>query len=435
MAIAYEKIVTATQTRYIITALLFITGVINYLDRTNLSITAPTLSNEMHIDPVTMGWLFSAFGWTYTALQVPGGWLADRVHPKVLYPLSILVWSIATLSLGFVAGLTSLFILRLLVGSFEAPAYIMNNRIVTTWFPERERASTIGIYTSAQYVGLGFLTPLLVWMEAGYGWRSVFIFTGILGLVVAAAWAFVYRDPSRFKGTNQAERDLIAEGGGIPDLSTRLAAQQSKRAAFSWQDLGIVLSRKKLWGIYIGQFCYLASANFFLTWFPTYLVQYRHLDFIKAGFYASIPFLAGFAGVLVSGFFSDGLLRRGFTLGASRKIPVLVGIALSVLIIGAQLVESPEFIILFLAIAFFGTGMASITWSYVSALAPERLIGLTGGVFNLFGGLSGVVIPIAIGYLVQAGGFSAALTLCSGLAIVAALSYIFLVGKMERVAE
>jgi ACS family D-galactonate transporter-like MFS transporter len=435
MTAFYATAATATRTRYTVTALLFITGVINYLDRTNLSITAPNLSSEMHIDPVTMGWLFSAFGWTYTALQVPGGWLADRVHPKVLYPLSILVWSIATLSLGFVAGLASLFILRLLVGTFEAPAYIMNNRIVTTWFPERERASTIGIYTSAQYVGLGFLTPLLVWMEAGYGWRSVFVFTGVLGLAVAAIWALVYRDPDRFRGTNQAERDLIAEGGGIPDLSTRLAAQQSKRDAFSWHDLAIVLSRKKLWGIYIGQFCYLASANFFLTWFPTYLVQYRHLDFIKAGFYASIPFLAGFAGVLVSGFFSDALLRRGFTLGASRKIPVLVGIALSVLIIGAQFVDAPELIILFLAIAFFGTGMASITWSYVSALAPERLIGLTGGVFNLFGGLSGVIIPIAIGYLVQAGGFGAALAMCSLLAIIAAFSYIFLVGKMERVAE
>jgi ACS family D-galactonate transporter-like MFS transporter len=92
-------------------------------------------------------------------------------------------------------------------------------------------------------------------------------------------------------------------------------------------------------------------------------------------------------------------------------------------------------IITFLAIAFFGTGMASITWSYVSALAPERLIGLTGGVFNLFGGLSGVVIPIAIGYLVQGGSFGPALTLCSVLAVVAALSYIFLVGRMERVKE
>lgn len=424
-----------SRTRFIITALLFLTGVINYLDRTNLSITAPSLSGELKIDPVTMGWLFSAFGWTYTAMQIPGGWLADRVHPRVVYPLTILVWSIATLSLGFVAGIVSLFILRLAVGVFEAPSYIVNNRIVTTWFPERERASTIGIYISAQYVGLGFLTPVLVWIEAGCGWRSVFILTGILGLIAAVLWATIYRDPQQFPGTNDAELDLIKTGGGVPELSSRLVSEQANRKTFSWTDLRIVLSKKKLWGLYIGQFSYLASANFFLTWFPTYLVQYRHLDFIKAGFYASVPFLAGFAGVLVSGFISDALLRSGFSLSASRKIPVLTGIALSVLIAGAQFVESPPLIILFLAVAFFGTGMASITWSYVSALAPERLIGLTGGVFNLFGGLSSIVIPIAIGYLVQGGNFAPALALCSILAIIAALCYVFLVGRMDRVVE
>jgi ACS family D-galactonate transporter-like MFS transporter len=429
------SLATPSRTRYIITALLFITGVINYLDRTNLSITAPSLSGELKIDPVTMGWLFSAFGWTYTAMQLPGGWLADRVHPRVIYPLTILVWSIATLSLGFVAGIYSLFILRLAVGVFEAPSYIVNNRIVTTWFPERERATTIGIYISAQYVGLGFLTPVLIWIEGVYGWRSVFMLTGVLGIIAAILWAVVYRDPGKFKGTNEAELKLIKDGGGVPELSSRLVEEQAGRKSFSWTDLKVVLSKKKLWGLYIGQFSYLASANFFLTWFPTYLVQYRHMDFIKAGLYASVPFLAGFAGVLVSGFLSDGLLKSGYSLSASRKIPVLTGIALSVLIVGAQFVESPALIIMFLAIAFFGTGMASITWSFVSAIAPERLIGLTGGVFNLFGGLSSIVIPIAIGYLVQGGGFGPALALCSCLAVVAACSYIFLVGRMERVQE
>ncbi|QXZ81054.1 MFS transporter [Rhizobium sp. L51/94] len=197
--------------------------------------------------------------------------------------------------------------------------------------------------------------------------------TGMLGLVAAVLWATIYRDPRHFKGTNQAELNLIKERGGVPELSDRLQSEQAGRSAFSWHDLKFVLSKKKLWGIYIGQFSYLASANFFLTWFPTYLVQYRHLDFIKAGFYASVPFLARFAGVLVSGFLSDALLRAKFSLSASRKIPVLTGIALSILIIGAQFDDSPPLIILFLAIVFFGTGMASITWSYVSALAPERL--------------------------------------------------------------
>jgi ACS family D-galactonate transporter-like MFS transporter len=429
---AAAAVLTASRTRYIIVALLFFTGVVNYLDRTNLSIAAPALSGELKIDAVTMGWLFSAFGWTYTAMQLPGGWLADRIHPRILYPAAIAVWSIATLSVGWVGGLVGLVILRLLVGVFESPTYIMNNRIVTTWFPEKERASTVGIYTSAQYVGLGFLAPALTWIVATQGWRSVFVATGVLGLVIFLAWLLIYRDPLRFRGTNKAEIDMIAAGGGIPDLSTRIQVRNAGRG-FDWADFRAVFSSRKLWGIYLGQYSYNASANFFLTWFPTYLIKYRHMDFIHAGFYAMLPFLAGFCGVLCSGFLSDQLLRRGASLAVARKTPVLIGVLLSTVIIGAQFVDSPAMVVLFLTLAFFGTGMASITWSFVSALAPERLIGLTGGVFNFFGGLSAITIPIAIGYLVEGGSFTPALVLVSALSVFAAFCYIVLVGKMDRV--
>ncbi|MBV9537924.1 MAG: MFS transporter, partial [Acidisphaera sp.] len=421
------------RTRYGIVALLFCTGVVNYLDRTNLSIAAPSLSHELGIDAVAMGWLFSAFGWTYTAMQLPGGWLADRVHPRVLYPASIAVWSIATLSVGWVAGLASLVVLRLLVGVFESPTYIMNNRIVTTWFPERERASTVGIYTSAQYVGLGFLLPALAWTGARYGWRSIFVLTGGLGLLIFLAWLLVYRDPIARRGTNEAEIKLIADGGGIPDLSERIHARRGGRPGVVWSDFRAVFSSRKLWGIYLGQYSFNATANFFMTWFPTYLVQYRHMDFIKAGFYGMVPFLAGFCGVLTSGFVSDLLLRRGASLAVARKTPVLTGVLLSTVIVGAQFVQSPAAVIALLTVAFFGTGMASITWSFVSALAPERLIGLTGGVFNFFGGVSAITVPIIIGYLVEGGDFTPALVFVAALSVFAAFCYVVLVGKMERV--
>jgi ACS family D-galactonate transporter-like MFS transporter len=308
----------------------------------------------------------------------------------------------------------------------------MNNRIVTTWIPERERASTIGIYTSAQYVGLGFLAPALAWTASSHGWRAVFVLTGALGLVIFVAWLLIYRDPLGFGRTNKAEIDLIAEGGGIPDLSGRIEHRTVGRR-FDWADFRAVFSSRKLWGIYLGQYSYNASANFFLTWFPTYLVKYRHMDFIKVGFYATLPFLAGFCGVLFSGFLSDLLLRRGMSLAVARKTPVLIGVLLSTVVVGAQFVESQAVVILFLALAFFGTGMASITWSFVSALAPERLIGLTGGVFNFFGGMSAITIPIAIGYLVEGGDFTPALILVAALSVFAAFCYVVLVGKMERV--
>jgi MFS transporter, ACS family, D-galactonate transporter len=429
---AMGAVLTASRTRYIVVALLFFTGVVNYLDRTNISIAAPAISGELKIDAISMGWLFSAFGWTYTLCQLPGGWLADRVHPRILYPAAIAVWSLATLCVGWVAGLAFLVVLRLLVGAFESPTYIMNNRIVTTWVPERERARSVGVYTAAQYVGLGFLAPVLVWTASSFGWRSIFVLTGLLGLVVFAVWVLIYRDPINFRGTNKAEIDLIAEGGGIPDLSRRIEQRTSGRK-FDWADFRAVFSSRKLWGIYLGQYSYNASANFFMTWFPTYLVKYRHMDFIHVGFYATLPFLAGFCGVLFSGFISDTLLRGGASLAVARKTPVVCGVLLSTTIVGAQLVSSQIGVVFFLTLAFFGTGMASITWSFVSSLAPERLIGLTGGVFNFFGGMSAITIPIAIGYLVEGGSFMPALILCACLSLFAAFCYIVLVGKMERV--
>ena len=430
-AVPQARATTATPTRkrFFIMVLLFITVVINYLDRSNLSIAAPALTSELGIDPVHVGLIFSAFGWTYAAMQLPGGWLVDRVPPRILYTVALALWSIATIFLGFVGSFIGLFVLRMAVGALEAPAYPINSRVVTAWFPEKERATAVGFYTSGQFVGLAFLTPVLAWLQTRYGWHMVFVATGGVGVLWAAIWYMVYREPRDFKGINQGEIDLIKDGGGLVDMQT----DASKRSGFSWQDLGIVLTRRKLWGIYLGQFCLNSTLWFFLTWFPTYLVKYRGMDFIKSGLLASLPFLAAFVGVLCSGFFSDWLIRRGHTVGFARKTPIIAGLLISTTIIGANYVDSTPLVIAFLALAFFGNGLASITWSLVSTLAPARLLGLTGGTFNLIGNLAAIATPIVIGFLASGDSFAPAITYIAVLALLGALSYILLVGKVERI--
>jgi len=425
---------TASSRRFLIMALLFVTVVINYLDRSNLSIAAPSIAGEFGLHPVQLGVVFSAFGWTYTPLQIPGGWLVDRVHPRVLYPLTILCWSIATLSLGLSTGLVMLILLRMTVGLFEVPSFLINNRIATTWFGERERATCIAVYTSAEFVGLAFLTPLLAWLKVSFGWPAVFFFTGVIGLIWSYTFRRSYRDPAEFPGVNQAEIELIRSSGGIPDLSHRITTRHATRTGSVLRDLGVVLGRRKLWGIYFGHFAWGTTSTFFLTWFPTYLVTYRHLDFIKAGFYASLPFLGAFVGVLCSGALSDWMYRRGFSLSVARKTPIIGGLALSSGIVGANFVDRPALIILFLSLAFFANGLASIHWSLVSATAPERLIGLTSGMFNGIGGLAGITAPIIIGFLLRGGDFTRPLTFIACVALLGACSYIFVVGKLERVA-
>ncbi len=425
----------ASRRRFVIMGLLFVTVVINYLDRSNLSIAAPSITGDFGLTPLQLGVVFSAFGWTYTPMQIPGGWLVDRLHPRILFPLTILFWSIATLCLGLSSGLIMLIILRMAVGLFEVPSFLINNRIATTWFGERERATCIAVYTSAEFVGLAFLTPLLAWLKVTFGWPSVFFFTGLLGIVWAIVFWRSYRDPATFPGVNEAEIALIRSSGGIPDLSSRIAARHRTRAGSPWRDLSIVLGRRKLWGIYFGHFAWGTTSTFFLTWFPTYLVTYRHLDFIKAGFYASLPFIGAFLGVLCSGALSDWLYRRGFSLGFARKTPIIGGLALSTSIVGANFVDRPALIILFLSLAFFANGLASIHWSLVSATAPDRLIGLTSGVFNGVGGLAGITAPVVIGLLLRGGDFTRPLTFIACIALLGACSYIFVVGKLERVAE
>ncbi len=418
----------STRVRYRVLFMLFVTVVINYLDRNNLSVAAIDIAKDLRLDAFYKGLILSAFGWAYTGLQIPGGWLVDRIRPRIFYATICGLWSLATVLQGFAGTFIFLFTLRLLVGAFEAPAYPTLNRLVTTWFPDRERAGAIACYTSGQFIGLAFLTPLLMTIQHKLGWQYVFILTGTAGLVWTAIWYWRYRGPAESRAANEVEINYIRVGGGLA------ASEPDKAAApFQWADLGKVLSSRKLWGIYIGQFAVTSTLWFFLTWFPSYLVDYRHFDFIKAGYFASLPFVAAFVGILSSGFLSDFLMKRGISPTTARKVPIISGLLLSTSIIGANYVEDPNLIILFLTIAFFGNGFASITWVLVSSLAPKRLLGLTGGVFNFFGNLPSVLVPIIVGLLIHADNFKPALVYIATVTLVGALSYIFVVGRVERI--
>ncbi|MGM7723885.1 MFS transporter [Metabacillus sp. Hm71] len=419
-----------TKVRYGVVLMLFITVIINYMDRSNISVAAPLISKDLGLDPVQMGLIFSAFGWTYAALQIPGGWILDKLGNRKTHTIGIAGFSIATLLQGFIHGFSGFIFLRIALGAFEAPAFPTNSKVAASWFPEKERARAIAIYTSGQFIGLAFLTPTLIFLQQWFGWRGLFIITGVIGLSWALLWYLFYRDPLQSKRVNKQELDYISKGGAVFDS---VSEEKSKKSEFGLKDFATVLKSKKLWGIYIGQFAVTSTLWFFLTWFPTYLVEYRGIDFEKSGFLAALPFIAAFAGVLTSGFLSDFLVKRGFSDSVARKVPVITGLLLATSIVGANYVENTNLVIMFMCIAFFGNGFASITWVFVSLLAPKRLIGMAGGVFNFIGNTSSIIIPIIIGFLAKGGNFAPALTFIACVTLLGALSYIFLVGKVERI--
>ncbi|WP_336768785.1 MFS transporter [Pantoea endophytica] len=421
-----------TRRRYITLLMIFITVVICYVDRANLAVASAHIQEEFGITKAQMGYVFSAFAWLYTLCQIPGGWFLDRVGSRLTYFIAIFGWSVATLLQGFATGLLSLIGLRAITGIFEAPAFPTNNRLVTSWFPEQERASAVGFYTSGQFVGLAFLTPLLIWIQELLSWHWVFIITGGIGIIWSFIWIKFYQAPSQSKGINKAELDYIREGGAMVDGDA--PSEKKARTKLTAADWKLVFHRK-LCGVYLGQFAVTSTLWFFLTWFPNYLTQEKHIAALTAGFMTTVPFLAAFVGVILSGIVADRLVRSGRSLGFARKTPIICGLLISTCIMGANYTDDPIWIMTLMAIAFFGNGFASITWSLVSSLAPVRLIGLTGGMFNFVGGLGGITVPLVVGYLAQDYGFAPALVYISAVALIGALSYILLVGDVKRVGE
>lgn len=286
----------------------------------------------------------------------------------------------------------------------------------------------IGYYTGAEYIGLAFCTPILAWLLVTYGWPSIFYATGVLGGLIGLIWYVYYRDPAVYKGVNQAELDLIKNGGGLADT-----VAESKKV--TWKEMRHLFKHRSLWGMYIGQFCNTSTLFFFMTWFPTYLVTEKGMTLLKSGIYGSIPYMGAIAGVLVGGFWSDWMLKKGYSIELSRKIPTITGLLLSVSIIGANYTNDFSTVICFMSVAFFGQGIASaIAWALLSDIAPKELLGMTGAVFSFAANLGGTVSPMVVGFIVNATkSFTAALVFAASLALIGALSYIFIVGRTYRI--
>lgn len=428
-----------SRVRLLIVTMLFLVTTVNYADRATLSIAGPALSKELHLDPIAMGYVFSAFGWSYVIAQVPCGWLLDRFGSKWVYAISILVWSVFTAMQGLVGFLSAgaavilLFALRFLVGIAEAPSFPANARIVASWFPGNERGTASAFFNSGQYFATVIFAPLMGWIAHSYGWRHVFYVMGGLGIVMGIAWIKTIYEPKQHPAINEAEFDYIKQGGALVDMD---AAKDGKPhdSGPSWNHIRQLLANRMMLGVYIGQYCINTLTYFFLTWFPVYLVKERGLSILQAGFVATLPALCGFIGGVLGGVISDTILRRTGSLTMARKIPIVGGMLLSMSIIACNYVDGQALVVGFMALAFFGKGIGALGWAVVSDTSPKEAGGVSGGLFNTFGNLSSITTPIIIGYILAAtGSFNGALVFVGANALVAAIAYLFIVGQIKRV--
>jgi len=413
-----------TRARFLILALLTVGTLINYLDRTVISVAAPLMTKELGLTAVSMGVVFSAFSWTYAAAQIPGGILLDRIGVRLTYFFSVTIWSTFTLFQGFTTNLWTLIACRLGLGVAEAPAFPSNSRVLGTWFPQAERASATGVYSIGQYFGLAFLSPLLFWIAGAFGWRALLIIVGAVGILFGFVWYALYRDPHESRA-NQAERDYITAGGGVAS---------SSGVRFEWRHIAFLLRQRQILGASIGQFASNSTLVFFLTWFPTYLATERQMGWIKVGFFTVLPFIAACVGVITGGFCSDLLLRRTGSANLARKLPIIAGLLLASTIVIANFVSRDTLVIIVMSVAFFGQGMCNLGWTLLTDVAPKELMGLSAGVFNLCANLAGIITPLVVGVVVGVtGSFAWALGFIGIVALAGVFSYVFIVGDVRRV--
>ncbi len=426
-----------TNVRYWIVVMLFIITSFNYGDRATLSIVGPHMAHDLGLDSVGMGYIFSAFSWAYVIGQIPGGWLLDRFGSKRVYFYCVLIWSCFTFSQGFVTHLgvsyaiLALFFLRFMVGLCESPTFPGNSRIVAAWFPAQERGKAVAIFNSAQYFATVMFAPLMGWLTHEMGWNNVFFFMGALGIFLSFALVRNIHNPKEHPRINAAEIEYIAKGGALVDMD-QPSAQQSTIS--KWDAIKQILSSRMIMGIYLGQYCINALTYFFITWFPVYLVQERGMSILKAGFIASIPALCGFTGGVLGGVISDFMLSRGYSLTIARKTPIVLGMMLSMSMVVCNYVDSEYLVVGIMALAFFGKGIGALGWAVMADTAPKEISGLSGGLFNMFGNTSGIVTPIAIGYIIKStGSFNGALIYVGLHALVAIVSFVFIVGNIHRI--
>ncbi|WAH61141.1 MFS transporter [Pseudomonas silvicola] len=427
----------AQHRRYEVIALLFLMMIINQGDRATLSVAGASVSGELGLSHGEMGWLFSAFAWAYMLMQLPGGLAIDRFGSIKVLGLAIIGWSLFTAAIGSVAlmpvsvAFVAVFALRFLVGVAEAPCFPANSKIVSLWFPTAERGTATSIFNASQYFAAVVFTPLLAWISTRWGWPWIFYVMGVAGVLMGLVFIWRIKAPADHGALSREELDVIRRGGAGLQEQPAAASKQPWRE--TWASAKALLGQRMFLGIYLAQFCISTLTFFFLTWFPVYLVQQRGLSILNAGLLAAIPAIFGFIGGISGGLVSDWMLRKGLSLTLARKLPIFTGMALSMSMILCNYVQTDLLVVVCMALAFFGKGMGALGWAIIADVSPKRSAGMNGAIFNTFGSVAGIVTPVVIGYMVQSmGSFNGALVYVALNAAGAFVSYLFVVGPLQR---
>jgi sugar phosphate permease len=403
---------------------LMLAGIVNYLDRSTLSIANHSVSQELGLSASQMGMLLSAFSLAYAFSQLPVGALLDKFGARAMLGIGMLVWSVAQLAGGFVTSLQQFLVARVLLGFGEAPQFPAGAKVVSEWFAVRERGGPTGIFVASSTIGPALAPPILTVLMLSFGWRMMFVIMGALGIAVAVGWYIFYRNRNEVELT-PSEMLYLADGSDN-------AEDAGANAKLTWAEWKGLFKYRTTWGMLFGFMGVIYMVWLYLTWLPAYLEHERHLSIARTGWVVTIPYIFGTLGMLSSGYIADGLMRRGMAPIRSRKWPICAGlIGAACFTIPAAYTPSTVTAIVYISLAMAFINMASGgAWALVSVAVPRRLVASLGSMQNFGGYLGGSLAPFITGVVVdRTHSFINALLISAAVAFIAALVYMFVVDK------
>ena len=420
-----------THIRWYVLLLISLMYMITYMDRSNISIAAPAIAKEFGFNKTEVALFFSAFAWAYAAGQVPGGWLADFFGPKRVLLVIVPFWSLMTAATAWASGATSLFVVRFAFGLGEAGAFPTASRAMQLWFPKSERGFVQGMTHCFSRLAIA-ITPLVaVVIMNAWGWRWIFYIFALLGIIWSLVFFYFYRNrPEDEPRVNAAELAYIRDtlpNGEISPIATQVRSDVPWRAIFT---------SPNMWFIAAAYGCFFYGAYFYVSWFPTYLLEFRHLSLSSVGYLASLPLISAMLGDLAGGLLTDHVLRKTGNLRLARRVVAAPGLLLAaLLLIPAGTTDSAITAVLCLTASnFFLELVLGPAWA-----VPMDVGGTSSGtvtaVMNMVGAIGASISPLVFGLLVERGSWVAPFYVTAGVLTAGSLIWIFLIDPEKSVVD
>ncbi len=401
------------RVRWVPVWFLFAGGMINYMDRSAVSVAAPLIMRDLGLNAAQLGIVFSSFFGGYALFTLIGGYASDVLGPKRVFTLAMAVWSTFCGLTAAARGFASLLLVRIIFGCGEGPFGAAANKMVSNWFPRREVATAIGVANAGTPIGGALAGPVAGWLALRYGWRASFLVLACVGFLWTLVWIFAVVDrPEAHRRLSQAERaDIEANRGPIAHSESKLP-------------LSFYLRQPTVIATALSFFGYAYILYFFLSWFPSYLTMEQHLSIRDMAIINAIPWILGTVGLAISGLICDFLSRLTGDVLQARKLVLVVCLAVAAICVSlAGLVSGLAWAVTFMAMAIFFVYVTGATyWAIIQETVEHRHMGAASGFVHLIANCAGIIGPAVTGFIAQTTGvFTSAFYLAGGVALVGAL--------------